>query len=366
MINRISFAILLLLLFSCNTEKAKNSEHNKDSETQYASHLRIYDEDSLVRVHIIRSDARQTHFKILLADRKPHKVPEGYIFIQTPVKNIAALSSTQIGMLQKVSALDVISAVSNKNYIFEPYLLKKINSREVISLGDEGTIPAESIIRSGSKFVIFSDFGNDFPHSKQLADLGIICIPNSDWQETHPLGKAEWIKFFGYLTGNKEKAKEVFHETCDSYNDLLKLTALVNQKPLVTSGNMIGDIWYAPAGNSYNALLLKHAGAEYLYSSSKGTGSTERSAEQVIMDNQRTVFWINPGFTSKKEILQNFPKAKHLSFFEGPNIFCYSNQMNKFWEQSASEPQHVLEDLIRIFHPEILPDGKMYFYSAVN
>lgn len=366
MIIRLSIALLLLFLISCDTEKAKNSEHLQYSITQYASQLRIFDEDSLVRVHIIRSDAKQTHFKMVLADRKPHKIPDGYVFIQTPVKNIAALSSTQIGMLQKLNAINAISAVSNKNYIYEPALLDMITSGKVISLGDEGNIPVESIIRSRSKYVIFSDFGNDFPHMKQLADLGIICIPNPDWQETHPLGKAEWIKFFGFLTGNKTKAYTLFLETSASYNNLLKLTAKIKQKPLVTSGNMIGDIWYAPAGNSYNALLLKHAGAEYLYSSSKGTGSTERSAEQVIIENQKTVFWINPGFTSKKEILQNFPKAKHLRFFEGSNIFCYSSQMNKFWERSASEPHHVLEDLIRIFHPEILPDGKMYFYHAVN
>jgi iron complex transport system substrate-binding protein len=358
--------LVIGFLFGCKTKTSSSTKIDEDSDTRFASHLRIFDEDSVVRIHIIRSDAKQTEFKMLLADQKPKTIPEDYIFIQTPIKHIAALSSTQIGMLDKVGSIETINAVSNEKYIYNPILLKKIGSGTVTSLGDEGIIPVESLIRSGSKFVIYSDFGKDFPHSEKLAEMGIICIPNSDWRETHPLGKAEWIKFFGYLTGKKETANAVFQETVKAYTELLSKTQNVKHKPLVTSGNMIGDIWFAPAGESYNALLLKHAGANYIYKTSKGNGSTERSAEQVIIDNQKTALWINPGFTTKQEIVRNFPKAKYLSFFAGPNIYCYSFQMNKFWEYSASEPHHVLEDLIRIFHPEILPDGKMYFYSAVQ
>jgi iron complex transport system substrate-binding protein len=361
------FAVIFVGLTSC-TQKIVNDSSKQDQRNSvitHAEHLQIFDEDSIVRIHIIRGEGH-SHVKLLLANRKPSVIPEGYSFIQTPIDRIAALSSTQIGMLEKIGSLSTICAVSNKKYIYSSKLIQKINSGSVRSLGDEGTIPAESIIQSGSKYVIFSDFGQDFPHAKQLAAMGILCIPNPDWQETHPLGKAEWMKFFGYLTGKKEKANAIFNETVKAYTDLVNKTKGLTNKPLITSGNMIGDIWYAPAGNSYNARLIEHAGANYIYKKSAGTGSIERSAEQVIQDNQKTEFWINPGFATKKQILLNFPKLKHLSFIDGINIYCYSKQMNRFWELGAAEPHHILEDLIRIVHPELLPTGKMYFYTVVN
>jgi len=362
---RFSFVALVFALFSCTPAKVTETASANDTVIAYAQHLQIFYEDSVVRIHILRGE-ENTSFKLILSDQPIKQIPKGYIFLQTPVKQIAALSSTQIGMLDKLESISSIRAVSNKKYIYNPTLLQRIKSGKVTSLGDEGIIPAESIIHSGSKHVIYSDFGQDFPQRKQLAALGIACIPNPDWRETHPLGKAEWIKFFGYLTGKKEKANQVFEETVKAYNELLKKTANVKQKPKVTSGNMIGDIWYAPAGSSYNALMIKHAGANYIYKHTTGTGSTERTAEQVIQENKQTQIWINPGFKTKQEILTNFPKLKHLPLLKGEQIYCYSAELNKFWELGATEPQHVLEDLIRIFHPELLPTGKMYFYTVVH
>ena len=361
------FILPLFLCASCNQNSKSNvpKEDLKTTVISHAEHLEIFDEDSIVKIHIKRGNDL-TLFKLILSNNALKSIPEGYQFVQTPITQIAALSSTQIGMLDKIGSLNLISAVSNKKYIYNPLLLSKIDNNEVSSLGDEGTIPAESIVRSKSKFVFYSDFGQDFPHSTQLASMGIVCIPNPDWRETHPLGKAEWIKFFGYLTGNKENANSIFQETVSAYNQLLNVTKNTINKPTVTSGNMIGDIWYAPAGKSYNAMMLDHAGAKYIYSNTNGTGSIERTAEQVIGENQKTKFWINPGFKTKREILTNFPKLKHLPMMKDNYIYCYSAQMNKFWELGASEPHHVLEDLIRIFHPDLLPAGKMYFYTVVH
>lgn len=368
MLLRLSSILLLVILLGCQNDSKDISTAiaKKGSVIKHATHLQIFEEDSIIRIHIVRSDKKGSLFKLILSNKKPSSIPEGYSFIQTPITDIAALSSTQIGMLSKLDAISSIRAVSNEKYVYNPDLLKRIQKGQAYSLGDEGTIPMESIIQSGAKHVFFSDFGNDFPHSEQLRSLGILCIPNSDWQETHPLGKAEWIKLFGYLTGKNDLANRVFSEIEDAYTRLSELTTNLKQKPKVTSGNMIGDIWYAPAGESYNSKLLANAGADYVYKKTKGSGSTERSLEQVITENSQTEFWINPGFTKKSEILTNSPKLKHLKLIDGKNIYCYSSFMNKFWEESASAPHLVLEDLIRIFHPDLLPEGKMYFYREVE
>jgi iron complex transport system substrate-binding protein len=361
------FIILFLTLTACSTnvEKAKIKQ-DSSNEIIYAKHLQIHEEQGSVRVEILHPETGKPTFKAILAKSRPDKVPSEYIFIQTPVKDLAVLSATQIGMLSKLDELNRISAVSSRKYIYNAAILRSIDQGKVRDLGDESLIPAESIISSGSKFLFYSDFGQAFPHAEQLKKMGITIVPNPDWREVHPLGKAEWIKLLGYLTGKENEAKKIFTETCQSYEKLIKIGSEQQKKPNVISGNMLGDVWWAPSGESYNAKIFKDAGGNYIYSSTRGTGSVERTAEQIIHENKGTEFWFNPGFSSKNEILRNSPKLKHLQLLKNGKIFCYSHNMNFYWEMSAIEPHLVLEDLIRILHPKALPEGKMYFYKEVK
>lgn len=362
--------LFLLLLGACTqstTLKSRTNDSTKISKSiEYAQHLKILEAEDHVKIEILNPDTGKPKFKAILADKKPATIPNGYRYIQTPVRNLAVLSATQIGMLSKLNETGRISAVSSKKYIYNPLILKGISDGKIKDLGDESLIPAESIISSDSKFLFFSDFGQAFPHSEQLEKIGIVVIPNPDWRETHPLGKAEWIKLLGHLTGKEKEANELFQEIKKEYLELSNLAKKQSKKPILVSGNMLGDIWWAPSGESYNAKLFSDAEGNYVYSKTKGTGSIERSIEQILEENSQTEFWFNPGFPTKKEIIRNSPKLKHLPLMKGKTIYCYSGNMNFFWEMSAVEPHLVLKDLIRILHPEALPKGKLYFYATVQ
>jgi iron complex transport system substrate-binding protein len=127
---------------------------------------------------------------------------------------------------------------------------------------------------------------------------------------------------------------------------------------------LLGDIWYAPVGDSYVAQLIKDAGGSYVYKDSKGTGSLALSIETILKDNANTEIWINPGIETKAKVLKMNPHAKHLNCFN--NMYCYSTNMNKFWEQSASQPNLFLSDLIHVFHPEIKEIKQFTFYKKIN
>jgi iron complex transport system substrate-binding protein len=364
------FIFLVLLLTACKTSSNEETQAKVPSEAKdqisYAKHLRIQKERDLVRIEILHPENGKATFKAILSKSKPKDILSGYSFIQIPVNDLAVLSATQIGMLSKLNEVSRISAVSSKKYIYNPTILRSIDEGKVKDLGDESLIPAESIISSGSKFLFYSDFGQAFPHTEQLQKIGITVIPNPDWREIHPLGKAEWIKLFGYLTGKEHEAISIFKQTEKEYLRLSKIAKEQTNKPSLISGNMLGDIWWAPSGESYNSTLFGDAGGNYVYSKTKGTGSIERTVEQIIDQNVTTKFWFNPGMNTKNEILSNSPKLKYLKLINSNNIYCYSHRMNFYWEMSAIEPHRVLEDLIRILHPEALPEGKLYFYKEVN
>jgi iron complex transport system substrate-binding protein len=264
-----------------------------------------------------------------------------------PCQDIAALSSTHIGMLSVLDAENTICAVSDSKLVYNPAVKKALQSGSILSLGDSQEISIEALISSGAKIIVHSAFSGDFPHMVQLKKMGLACIPNFDWREEDPLGKAEWILLFGYLTGKEELAKKIISEISLSYNQTLKNVKNQSTEKVVF-GNFISDYWYAPAGESFNARLIRDAGMNYIYNKTEGTGSVTVSMEKIFMDTKDVKYWINPGFSSKAEILKANPKAKSLNCFNNGEIYCYSHDLNKFWELSAIQPHLVLADLYSI------------------
>lgn len=361
----------LIFLYSCDGNKTKESSIVKETKDavnviEYAEQISILVEKDQQTVQILDPETRKTKLQLVLSKSKPENLPKGSVFIQTPVTQLAPLSFTLIGMLAKIDAIENISAISGQQYIHNATLKDRIRNKNVVDLGGEGTIAPEKIIASKSKVILYSDFGSEFPHKNQLEKLDISCIPILDWREKHPLGKAEWIKLMGYLTGQEAVANDAFDLIVKRYKDLTSIAQKAKSDKIMLSGNMIGDIWFAPAGESFNALLFKDAAANYQYSKTNGTGSIEKSIEAILKESENTKVWLNPGYPTKEQILQNCPKLKHMNLLKTGEIWCYSANMNYYWEMSAAEPDKVLEDLIRILHPEILPSGKFYFYKQVK
>jgi iron complex transport system substrate-binding protein len=196
-----------------------------------------------------------------------------------------------------------------------------------------------------------------------LNKVGIHSIPNYDWRETTALGKAEWILLFGYLTGNASKAKAVFNEICSNYNTCKKRNQEHVKGPLMISGNVRGDFWYAPAGQSYHSQLFKDAGMDYVFFQKKGTGSLHLSIERALASGNKASLWLNPGFPTKEAILTSNTKAVHMNPMKNGKIYCYSHDSNKYWELSACRPDLVLSDYIKI------QSGKtadLFFYKQVE
>lgn len=290
---------------------------------------------------------------------------KGENVIHIPIENIATLSQTTVGMLAKIDAIETITGISNINYAHSPQLKKRFKSGQIEEFGDETNPPIERIVKSKTKLIIYNGFGNAFDQNGTLKKLGIGSLPNYEWRERHPLGRAEWIKFVGILVGKAEKAESVFRDSKRAYQELSKKIQTLSDAPKVISGNFYSDQWTAPAGDSYMAILIQDAGGDYVYRSHKGTGSIFLPIEKIIHDNQQTPYWIQPGIPSKATLLEMNPKAKYLSAYKN-GIYCYSHDMNRFWENSAVEPHKLLEDLIHIFHPNFEAGKKLHYYKRIT
>lgn len=369
------FLFSLLIVFGCSDVSIKSDrEKTKTGENQGAKHevidiwiefaqnfeLKTVENGYALDLIDPGTQNVEAHYELTYDSKKT-----GDNVIHLPLDRIAALSQTSAGMMVELDADKMLSGISNLKYVYDSDVRKRVRSGKIVELGDESNFPVEKTAKSKTQLIVYSGFGKEFPQESKLKKLGIQMLPNYEWRENHPLGRAEWIKIIGILCGKEQEAIDLFDKTVKSYEQLKWKARNVDHYPTVISGNLMGDQWYAPAGESYMATIFQDAGADYVYQSSSGTGSVSKSLETIILDNERTEFWLNPGVKSRAEVLNINAKLRLVGPFNR-NMYGNSHDRNKFWEQSSFMPHLLLEDFIRIFHPELLTEGDFHFYQKIE
>jgi iron complex transport system substrate-binding protein len=145
----------------------------------------------------------------------------------------------------------------------------------------------------------------------------------------------------------------------------------VSTIPKVLMGDMYDGHWYLPNGDSWVNQILKVAKGNYLWNESKGTGSLSLSFESVFEKAHNADIWISSGqFTSLKSMLE---ANSHYAQFEAfKNKHVYSLRKNKegggtlYYELGPNRPDIVLKDIVKILHPELLPDHQLFFFENLQ
>ena len=190
--------------------------------------------------------------------------------------------------------------------------------------------------------------------------------------ESHPLGRAEWIKFLGLFTGREKEAEEIFTALEKRYLSLAALSNNVKYRPTVVRGTPFSGRWYVAGGKSYVGTFLHDAGADYIFKETQFTGSRPMDIELVYERGQAAEFWVNCG------VWQNLDQARRAdprfaAFKSLQDGRVYNNNLrvneqggNDYWESGVMAPDLVLADMIHIFHPELLPDHQFVYYTQLH
>ena len=361
-----NFLLSLILLFACNQPKTNNMvEKKKFNKVIHAENFKLIQHPTFIELQIIDPEKGRIERKYaLLTKGVLPPVASELEVIEVPVKGLVCLSATHIGMLQKLNSVSLIKGVAAKKYISNSDLLKNILRKKVEEFESIDQLNPERILKSGTKLVLYDGFGTYPSNEEKLKKIGVYCIPNYDWRETNPLGKAEWIKLFGVLTGKEKQATNYFNKISKEYNALKKQANQIKTHQSIISGSLIGDLWYMPAGESFYAHILHDAKFDYQEQHSKGTGSVSFSLEHCLKFHKDAKIWINPGVESFHELIRLNSKYRFFTAFRKKEIYCYSHNANYFWENSAIEPHHLLSDLIALNKGEG-STKKLYFYRKL-
>ena len=345
------------------------------NEIKYASGLAIFDygDYSIVKVSNPWPNATKDYTYIL--KEKNAKVPDSlaqFTTIQVPIKSIIVTSTTHIPSLEMLGIENSLVGFPNLDYVSSEKVKARIESGKVRELGNNQTLNTEVIIDVAPDVFIGYGIDNKNPTLDNLEKSGLKIMLNGDWNEQTPLGKAEWIKFFGVLYGLDEKADQIFSDIEKEYNTTLKLANKATSKPTILAGDMFEGTWYLPKGTSWGSLLLAQAGGNYLWKETEGTGSLSLSFETVLEKAKDADFWITSGqFSSLKEMTDANPHYSQFKAFQQKNVYSFCNKKGKtggilYYELAPNRPDIVLKDIVKTLHPELLPNYTPFFFEKLK
>lgn len=280
--------------------------------------------------------------------------------IRWPIRRAVCMSSSHVAFLDAVERVEVVKGVSGLDFITNP----AVHAAGVKDVGHDNNLNYEMIVALRPDVVfVYGVSGENSALTGKLRQLGIPVVYIADYLENDPLGRAEWIVPFGLLTGRTEQAVELFLHTEHQYKELGELVAgaavSAGRLPKVMLNSPYKDVWYLPGDRSYMIQLLRDAGADYLGKGEDTDVSRPVSAERALLLMMEADYWLNPGMVQTMAQL----KADNGRFATLPVVRSgrvYNNNArttamggSDFWESGVVRPDVVLEDLVRILHPEL-------------
>ncbi len=373
----ILFCGFLVLSASCSSSEKRIG--NSQNEHSYAKGFDISDFPGYRQVEV-KNPWQKSHgnsFTYILSSH-PELLSDSLhskTIIKTPVNKVVVFSTTHIGFLAALGMSSSIVGVSGKDFINDSIVRSSLENKNCLDIGFAPNIDFESILLLQPDLVFL--YGLDPSVTSlvsRLEEAGIKSVLVSEFLEEHPLGKAEWIRFFSAFFEMETLGDSIYSEVERNYQARKTEISEMNLlKPSVLVGLPWKDTWFMAGGKSFAAKFIEDAGGQYLWSNNENTDYIPLDLESVFQKAIHADIWINTGTAENcDEILAVDQRFQHVPAFQNGKVFNNNLRVNAtggndFWESGAVRPDLVLSDMICIFHsPAGEREMKLYYYRNLK
>jgi len=373
----ISFGFILLACCTSNPKGTSQSKMEIADTIKYAKGFKIsrIGNIKILRVFNPWEGAKGIEYKYVLCP-KGDKIPDtlrNANIIYTPVKRIVCLSTTHIALLSFLDKRNTLIGAASPKYISDSVVCQMYKEKKVLDVGFDQALNYEILVSLKPDVVLaYGIQGETATQYKKLEELGIKVVLNGEYLESSPLGKLEWVKFLAAFYDVSADASVKFNKIEQEYIHLAGMCDSLKHRPKIMCGLPWKGAWYVPGGKSYIAEMIKDAGGDYLWNDLSLRESVPLNFEKVIERASNADIWVNTGTSnSLSDILNEDSRLKKVKPFKESRVFN-NNALtgktggNDFWESGITRPQIILRDLIKIFHPELLPDYSLVYYKKLN
>lgn len=305
--------------------------------------------------------------------------------VRTPVTSTIVFTAPHCQLLYELGCKDAIAGVCDKDYINIPDVRNRVEQGcgskvrktmgSIMDCGSSMQPDIERIIALKPQALFISPFENSGGYGK-LDKLHIPIIETADYMETSPLGRAEWMKFYGMLFAAAntascgEKADSLFAAVERNYLQLKAEAAKLSKGLSVLTERKMGSVWYVPGGKSTIGMLLRDANAHYIFADDSHSGSLSLSPEQIVAKGDKVDVWAFKYFggkeLSRSDLLQEYKGYEALAAFRSANIYEADTSTQPYFELTTFHPEVLLREFIILSHPAASHLGQLRFYHKIK
>ena len=288
----------------------------------------------------------------ILTVPEDQEIPEGIeddtIILREPVSNLYLVSSGVMDMFDKIDAIDTLSFSSQKadGWYIEG-AKKAMEEGSLVYAGKYSKPDYELLVSGNCSLAIENTMIQHTPKViEMLSDFDIPTLIEYSSYENEPLGRMEWVKFFGALTGREEEAERIFGEQEQIVEKILQ----ENQADKTGKEQQTVAFFYITSNGlaqvrkstDYLAKMIEMAGGSYIFdnlteeSSSRSTVSMQledfydgaKDADYLIYNST-----LDGGVKSIDELIDKFPLLADFRAVQNGHVWCTTNDM---YQQSMS------------------------------
>ena len=367
----ISALFLAVLLSSCGGRTTASADGGDTVCFRYAKLLNLVRHEGYTVAtisHPWRQDAVLHQYVLVPADSTlPETLPEGTI-IRTPLRRSVVFTTVHCSLLSMLHREQHVAGVADLKYIKAPYVHDGVQKGRIMDCGDGMSPVIEKIIDLHPDALLLSPFENSGGYG-QLEEIDIPIVECAEYMEPTPLGRAEWVRFYGMLFGCEHEADSLFAVVDSSYNTLKKLTAN-SQKTKANIDKITGSVWYVPGGRSTIGQMLADAGADYPWAQDEHSGSVALPFETVLERAGECDIWLlrysGQQPLTRRQLLSEHQGYHQFRAFNNRQVYGCNVEQSLFYEESPFRPDLLLSDFIRIMHPDALPHHVLRYYHPVE
>ena len=392
--NRLRFFVLLIaavmLPFGVYADpQSKTPSAGISPESETAEPLDYFDEKVTIEYSTAFDVEYHNNYKIVTVSKPWPGAKSGFTYllvqrgttapqgiaadkvIEIPIRSIVTMSTSYLPCMEELGVLETLAGHESFAWVYSEAVRDRIASGEMKEVGSGPTVNIELLLEMEPDLIMTYGIGNEWDTHPKLEEAMLPYVVNAEWNEKTPLGRAEWIKYVSLFYNKEAEAAAYFTSVVEEYTALLQ-KASATEKPSVFAGTPYQGTWWMSGGGSFAAQLFADSGAAYVWAGDDSTGSLMLDIETVFEKAGGADYWINTGYWNSladaKAADERFTefKAYKTGMMYNNNMRMSPGGGNDYFESAPVNPNRVLADLIKIFHPELLPDHELYYYKKLE
>lgn len=364
------FILLVQLLVFAGCKHTGNTSKQNAGQLKYAQLLELDTHEGYTVATLKdpwhRGATLHTYVLVPCDAKLPATLPKGTL-VRTPVSRALVYSSVHTSLMRELGAYNALKGVVDAQYFNDTTIERGIKSGALTDCGSSMTPNIEKVIEMRPDAILLSPYQD--ANYGQVTKLNIPLIECADYMEHTPLGRAEWIKFYGELFGARDKADSIFNIVVHEYEATkTNLAKVKGKKPVVLTENVISGVWNVPGGQSYMARLIVDAGGDYPWAADTSTGSLSLDFNQVLAKAKNADIWLIKSFNinTYNDLGRSYELNNRFDAFTQRHVWVCNTATSHFFDRFPFHPEVLLREYAAIFHPQEFSGVKTQFFNPMT